>query len=383
MMGWRVALIYNLKYNVTVGPDAPPDALAEYDSVETVQALQNALLVGGHEVIPLEGDETLLDTVRRAAPEICFNFAEGLRGDARESQVPALLEMLDIPYTGSKVLTHAISLDKAATKHIWRDVGLPTAPFQAFHRGDEPLDGRLEFPLFVKPVREGSGMGINGHSVVYDEAGLRRQARWVIETYRQPALVERYLSGREFTVGLIGNTLAPEAQRWNNLYHARGFHLFPVLEIDAHVGAGRGLYNAAAKSYVPGQEGAPLYLCPADIPAALEVEMKELALAAFEAIGGLDVGRVDFRLGDDGRPYLIEINTLPGMNPVVSDLCIMAQAEGMPYTDLINEILALAVDRYVREGRMAIRQASGGNGRIHAFHNVAAPAWTTAIVGGE
>ena len=350
----RVGLIYNLKYHVPVEPDAPPDALAEYDSIETVQALEDALLAGGHQVICLEANETLPDTVRQAAPDICFNIVEGLRGDARESQVPALLEMLGIPYTGSKVLAHALSLDKAMTKRIWRDADLPMAPFQVFRRGYEPLDRQLAFPLFVKPVHEGTGMGINGHSVVHDEAELREQTRWVIQTYHQPALVEGYLPGREFTVGLIGNTLSPGERQWNGpstssgqrLYDERGLHLFPVLEIDAHVGAGQGLYNATAKSYVPGEDGAPLYLCPADIPAILESEMKQLAVAAFEAIGALDLGRVDFRLGDDGRPYLLEINTLPGLNPTVSDLCIMAKAEGMHYTDLINEILYLAVDRY-------------------------------------
>jgi D-alanine-D-alanine ligase len=379
MNGWRVALIYNLKYHVPVGVDAPPDALAEYDSIETVQALEDALLAGGHQVIPLEADQTLLDTVRQAAPDICFNIAEGLRGDARESQVPALLEMLGIPYTGSKVLAHALSLDKAAAKRIWRDVGLPTAPFQVFHQADDSLDRQLAFPLFVKPVREGTGMGINGHSVVYGETQLRQQVRWVIQAYRQPALVEGYLPGRELTVGLIGNALSPGKERWNGpsialrwgpgqgsghrLYDESGFHLFPVLEIDANVGAGQGLYNAASKSFTPGEEGAPLYLCPADIPATLEAEVKQLAVAAFEAIGALDLSRVDFRLGSDGQPYLLEINTLPGLNPTVSDLCIMARAEGMHYTDLINEILYLAADRYAQE--------SGERGRAYIFQDPA------------
>jgi D-alanine-D-alanine ligase len=356
--GLRVGLVYNLKYHVLMSPGAPADALAEYDSVETVQALQGALQAAGHQVIHLEADETLVDTVRRAMPDICFNIAEGLRGDARESQVPALLEMLGIPYTGSKVLTHALSLDKAMAKHIWRDAGLPTVSFQAFQRGDESLDRSLAFPLFVKPVREGSGMGINGRSVVYSETGLQEQVRWVIETYRQPALVEGYLPGREFTVGLIGNSLLPCERRWNDLYDESGFHLFPVLEIDSNVGAGQGVYNTAAKSFVPGEEGAPLYLCPADIPTALEVEVKRLAVAAFEAIGGLDLGRVDFRLGGDGCPYLLEINTLPGLNPVVSDLCIMARAGGLSYEGLINEILHLALDRYAQE-----RNAAGARDR--------------------
>ncbi|MGD2177238.1 MAG: hypothetical protein PVG71_05385 [Anaerolineae bacterium] len=347
--GLRVALIYNLKCNVGVGLDAPSDALAEYDSIETIQALEDALFAGGHEVVCLEGDETLLDSVRETRPDICFNIAEGLRGDARESQVPALLEMLGIPYTGSKVLAHAVSLDKAIAKRVFRDVELPTAPFQVFRRDDEVLDARLSFPLFVKPVHEGTGMGVNDHSVVYSASRLRQQVRWVIQTYRQPALVESYLPGREFTVGLIGNTLVPDEERRGVLYDERGFHPFPVLEIDADVGAGQGLYDAVAKSCNPGENGAPLYVCPADIPTALEIELKRLAVAAFEAIGALDLGRVDFRLGDDGRPYLMEINTLPGLNPVASDLCIMARAEGMHYTDLINEILRLAVDRHGRE----------------------------------
>jgi D-alanine-D-alanine ligase len=375
MSDWRVALIYNSKHNVQVDPDAPPDALAEYDSIETIQALQDALLAGGNQVIPLEADETLLDTIRQIDPDICFNIAEGLRGDARESQVPALLEMLGIPYAGSKVLAHALSLDKAAAKHVWHDLGLPTAPFQVFRRGDEPLDGQLTFPLFVKPVREGTGMGINGHSVVHSETELQEQVRWVVQTYRQPALVEGYLPGREFTVGLIGNALAPGEYRWNGLYDERGFHLFPILEIDTTVGAVQGLYNTEAKSYYPGEERAPRYLCPADISSALEAELKRLAVAAFEAIGALDMSRVDFRLGADGLPYLLEINTLPGLNPMVSDLCIMARTEEMHYTDLINEILNLAAERYAQESK--------GIWHIRAFQNSALRAWVAVPVGGE
>jgi D-alanine-D-alanine ligase len=346
--GWRVAFLYNLKHHALVGPDAPPDALAEYDSVETVQAIEEALLAGGHQVIPLEADETLLDTIRQAVPDICFNFAEGLRGDARESQVPALLEMLGIPYTGSGVLGHALSLDKGLAKRMWRDHGLPTAPFQVFQRGDEPLDPALAFPLFIKPAREGSGMGINGHSTVHDEVALREQVRWILQTYRQPALVEMFLPGREFTVGLIGNTPLPGKRRRNGLVRRdeRGFRVFPVLEIDTWQGAGHGVYNVAAKSYYPGEAGAPAFFCPADIPVTLETDLKELAVAAFEAIGARDLARVDLRLGADGQPYLLEINTLPGLKPAYSDMCLVAEAAGMSYTDLINGILNLAAERY-------------------------------------
>jgi D-alanine-D-alanine ligase-like ATP-grasp enzyme len=153
---------------------------------------------------------------------------------------------------------------------------------------------------------------------------------------------------------------------WNGLYDEQGFHIFPVLEIDAHVGVGEGLYNSAAKAFVPGEVGAPLYLCPADIPQSLENELRWLAVAAFTALDGLDVGRVDFRLDGDGRPHIIEINTLPGINPVVSDLCIMAHAGGMLYVQLVNEILNLALDRYARERERLGERVTPGNGRAFA-----------------
>jgi D-alanine-D-alanine ligase len=356
----RVALVYNLKRSFSLRLDGPADALAEYDSLETIEALEGALQAGGHQVIRLEADGAFLDAVRLVDPDICFNIAEGLHGDSRESHVPAVLEMLGIPYTGSKVLTHAVGLDKAVTKRVWRDVGLPTAPFQVMGHWGEELVSQLTCPLFVKPIREGTGMGIDAGSIVYDEAALRERVRWVVEKYRQPALVEGYLSGREFTVGMIGNRLQPGERPSNGLYDERGYHVFPVLEIDANVGAGQGLYNAASKSFDPGEEGAPLYLCPADIPAELEAELKSLAVDAAGAVGALDLNRVDFRLGDDGRPYLLEINTLPGLNPIVSDICIMAQAEGLPYVDLINQILWLAVERYVKAG--------AANGRSSVFN---------------
>ena len=339
----RVALLYNLKSHVPVSSDAPDDALAEYDSEETVEGLKTALESGGQEVIPLEGDESLLDSIRQVRPDICFNICEGLRGDSRESHVPALLEMLGIPYTASKVLAHAISLDKVATKRIWRDSGLPTAPFQAFYRGDEPLDSSLSFPLFVKPSREGTGMGINERSVVRDEDALRKQVQWVIRTYRQPALVEAYLPGREFTVGLFGNTLAPGEKPLSDLYDSNGFHILPVMEIDvSHLSHQDKLYTGYIKSELP---LGPKYLCPAPINDSLARQLQELAVKAFEAIGGLDVSRVDFRMGAEGQPYLLEINTLPGMNPTYSDIVLAARGENLAYNTLILEILRLAARR--------------------------------------
>ena len=344
--GLRIAVLANLRSSIKVAADAPPDALADFDSEETVQGVLDALRAYGHRPFFLEADETFLDTIRMQRLDFCFNIAEGLRGDSRESHIPALLEMLGIPYTGSKVLTHALSLDKAVTKQIWRDNHLPTGTFQCFRHGGITPDDDLTFPLFVKPVHEGTGMGINARSIVHNEVELHAQVRWVIETYHQPALVETYLPGREFTVGLVGNTLLPGASARSDFYDAHGFHVFPVLEIDSHKGAVAGLYNAEAKAYALDDEAAPGYLCPADIPMELAEQLQHLAKRAFEVLGGLDVARVDFRMGMDGQPYLMEINTLPGLNPVVSDMTIAARAEGIAYARMISEILDSARVRY-------------------------------------
>ncbi len=340
----RVALLYNLKANVARDADAPHDALAEYDTEETAQGLVGALREAGHTVIPLEADGTLPDRVRETAPDLCFNIAEGLRGESRESHVPALLEMLGIPYTASGILANALSLDKAMCKLVWRAHGLPTTPFQVFRRGDEVVQEDLVYPLFVKPAREGSGMGINRGSVAHDEGELRERANWIVCTYRQPALAEPFLPGREFTVGLIGNERTVCSLPRSPLYDEAGFHVFPVLEIDVSpIAESEGIYSSEIKSDRPLD---PRYLCPAPIDDDLSGELQDLAVRAFTAIGCLDVGRVDFRLDAQCRPQLLEINTLPGLNPHYSDIVMAARGEGMSYRTLVSEILALAAARY-------------------------------------
>jgi len=340
----RVALLFNSKHSIEHPADAPVDALAEYDSEETTQVLARALRSAGHTVFPLEADVTLLDTVRAVSPDICFNIAEGLRGESRESQVPALLEMLGIPYAASGILANAISLDKAVCKHIWRATGLPTAPFQLFRIGDEPLNDDLAFPLFVKPVGEGTGMGISQESVVQDEAELRERANWIICAYRQPALAETFLPGREFTVGLIGNERSVCTVPASPLYDERGFHVFPVLEIDVSpIENAQGIYSSHIKSERPMD---PDYLCPAPIDDILALELQDLAVRAFTAIGAVDVARVDLRLDEFGNPHLLEINTLPGLNPTYSDIVMAARGEGIPYEALVNEVLSLAIARH-------------------------------------
>jgi D-alanine-D-alanine ligase len=223
---------------------------------------------------------------------------------------------------------------------------LPTPKFQEFKTSRNPIRTDFIYPLLVKPVGEGTGMGIDEGSIVFSEKDLRKRIEWVLRTYRQPALVEEFLPGREFTVGYIGNPGKRNNRRRPDLYDADGYHFFPVLELDSSRSVSPGVYGNAAKSLDIGENGAPDYICPAPISKALARRMKDLARQAAEAIGAADVSRVDIRLGSDGEPYLLEINTLPGLNPAVSDLCIMAAAEGMQYDVLIQEILYLGAERF-------------------------------------
>ena len=343
---WHIAITVNLKDVVEWGQDAPPDAGAEFDRHDTVVAIAQALANDGHVVNVCLADHTLPQTLLQLRPDFVFNIAEGIGGDAREAQVPALCELLSIPYTASRVLANAISLDKTQTKRIWQSFGLPTPRFQEFFTSEQILDDRLRFPLFVKPAREGTGMGMGENSIVYNEAELREQIAWVLATYRQPALVEEFLAGREFTVGFIGNPGLSLNRRRPELYNEDGYHFFPVLEIDASRSVTPTVYGHEAKSLELDEVGAPGYLCPADIPLSLRLRLMDLTQQAAAALNTCDVSRVDFRLDQNGQPYLLELNTLPGLNPSVSDLCIMAKAEGIDYDTLITEILYLAAERF-------------------------------------
>lgn len=343
---WRVAVIANLKGHTPLTVDAPADAGAEFDRQETIQAIQDAIESDGHSTVFLQADTNLPVALRDYCPDICFNISEGAGGDAREAQVPALLEMLHIPYTASRVLANALALDKTMTKRVWREFGLPSASFQEFATGDEPLHRSLRFPMFVKPAREGTGMGMDSDSIVHNPEELIRRVKWVIEEYKQPALVEEYLPGREFTIGVLGRADAAYYSPKPELYEKDGFHRFPVLEVETSKSITPGVYGIAAKKLEYGMNGIPEFLCPADIPAILARQMQNLAIRAHKAIGALDVSRVDIRLDVNEKPRLLEINSLPGLTPDFSDLCVVAKASGLTYTDLILEILYLGASRF-------------------------------------
>ncbi len=350
MKKFNVALLANLKKNAPKFEGMAADQWADLDSEKTANALVEAIRAGGHTCEFLEGNISLFETLPVYKPDICFNICEGHFGDARESHVPSILEMLRIPYTGSKVLTLALALDKPMTKRVIAFHDLPTPEFQNFERLDEPLSPDMSFPLFVKPSREGTGMGVSKDSIVHNDAEMREQIAIIINKYKQPALVERYIEGREVTVGFVGNLVGPVAQRLpDNEDSPRiqaGLHFLPPMEVDlTPYSDSDTVYSNRLKVDLADQLN---YLCPAPISEELKQDLNWYAAAVFRVTGALDVSRVDFRLDvhNNYKPYILEINPLPGLSPIISDLVIEAAGEGIGHTELVNMILDTALKRY-------------------------------------
>ena len=350
MKHYKVALLANLKKNAPHFDGMASDQWDDLDSEKTINSLVEAIRSGGSTCEFLEGDITLFDTLRSFKPDICFNICEGHFGDAREAHVPSILEMMRIPYTGSKVLTLALALDKPMTKRVITYHNLPTPDFQTFERINEPLSPDMKFPLFVKPSREGTGMGVSRQSIVHNEEEMREQIELLFKKYKQPVLAERYIEGREVTVGFVGNLVGPVAQRVPDNERARriqeGLHFFPPMEVDLSPFTDSDtVYSNRLKVDLADKLN---YLCPAPITDEQKEELNWLAAAVFRVIGALDVSRVDFRLDvhDNYKPYILEINPLPGLSPIISDLVIEAAGEGIGHTDLVNLILETALKRY-------------------------------------
>jgi D-alanine-D-alanine ligase len=346
MKKFTVALLYNLKASAPhAANDEPWDKWNELDSERTVAGIERALRAGGHEVIALEGDVTLPQKLERHQVDIAFNTCEGFRGGSREAQVPAILDALGIPYTGSGVMTLALALDKAMTKRVMAFYGLPVPAGQTFISGDERIDARLKYPLFIKPSREGSGMGVSAKSVVRDARELRDQVKHIIKAYEGPALAEEFIEGREFTLGMLGNLTADERFPRNGNWKAASLRVFPPLEVDLSPCPPEeaGLYTSVIKGKL---YEVPKYLCPAPISKTMRAKMERYAIGAFAALECFDFARVDFRIrADTNQPYILEINPLAGLQEGISDIVMQAEADGVNYIALINGILDAAAKR--------------------------------------
>ncbi|MBM3292500.1 ATP-grasp domain-containing protein [Candidatus Bathyarchaeota archaeon] len=335
-MVFSVGLTYNLKQKVSENLGLPVDFFAEFDDEETVDAIYSAIKKAGCEVTKIEADQNAYGKLLDLKPEIVFNIAEGLHGEGREAQIPAILEMLKIPYTGSGPVTLAISLNKSLTHQILCANGVAAPKFIVYNNVNEINDVQLPFPLVVKPIAEGSGKGIRSNSLVRDFQSLKNQVAWVTENYHQPAIVEEFIEGREFTVGLIGNKKP---------------FVLPIVEItfDKLPEGSNPLYAYEAKWIwdVP-EKPLDIFVCPAKIPKSLETEIKDTAVKAFQALKCRDVCRMDIRLDKNGKPNVLDLNPLPGMIPdpdAHSCLPEAAMTAGYSYDQLICTILWQAILR--------------------------------------
>jgi D-alanine-D-alanine ligase len=328
----RVALTYNLKKK---DPGKPADYFSECDSEETINSVVMALKTKGHSVETVDVEyPALFSYFRKNRVDMVFNIAEGKHGRFRESEVPAVLDYLNIPYTGSDTFSLALALNKTLTKKILKAENIPTPNFQLFVKGNEILDPDLKFPLIVKPNCEGSAKGINKTNVVNNQEDLLAKVRECINIYRQEVLVEEFIEGKELTVGILENGKT---------------RVLPILEIDFSncQKSGEYFYSWKMKEFQGNRELGlvPEFHCPARLDQEIAEKVKDVALRTHRAVGCLDISRTDIRLDKFNVPYVLEINPLPGLDPNESNFPIMAYAAGMKYEDLIEAILLSASER--------------------------------------
>jgi D-alanine-D-alanine ligase len=348
----KIGITYDLKADHPTLIGEPDDFQEEFDSPVTIEAIASVLSDLGHEVIKLGDGRELLQRLLADPPDFVFNIAEGQGiSRSREARVPAVLEMLGIPYTGSDALTMAVTLDKACAKRLVRSAGVatpksaiiqpakppagpikvdgatlhlePTGTTPAF--GLEPLD--ISFPVIIKPAWEGSSKGIRSTSLVEKFNDLPKALRALQQDHRQPVLVEEYIQGDELTVGVIGND-PPQ--------------IIGIMRVLPQQPTDRFVYSLEVKRDYLRQVH---YECPPRLPPAQTAAIEQATLKAYAVLGCRDVARVDFRLRD-GVPYFLEVNPLPGLNPESSDLVILSKLCGWTHAQLIEAIFHAAKDRH-------------------------------------
>ncbi|HEX6995299.1 MAG TPA: D-alanine--D-alanine ligase [Gammaproteobacteria bacterium] len=321
-----IGLTYDLKDDYLERGFTEAD-VAEFDSIETIDAIAGALAALGHECVRIGHVRALAERlVAGERWDLVFNIAEGVEGFGRESQVPALLDAYGVPYTFSDPLVCALTLHKAMAKHVARGCGVPTPDFALVSSPEEAAAVALEPPLFVKPVAEGTSKGITAASLVRSKAELVSTCAALLREHRQPVLVERFLPGREFTVGILGT--------------GTGARALATLEVRLRAGADEGVYSYRNKAHW--RELVEYRLLETG---ALRADVEQVALAAWRCLGCRDAGRVDVRLDEHGAPQMLEINPLAGLTPGHSDLPIMAELAGIDYRSLIGAIVECARER--------------------------------------
>ncbi len=328
----KIGLSYDIKQTASQAAGLPEDAFEEYDSIETIDALAAAIGSEGHEVIRLGGGAAFLRNVLEGRPDLVFNIAEGLGNyRSREAQVPSVLEMLGIPYSGSDPLTLAVCLEKPLTKQVVTDAGVATPAWRMVNSIDElhSIDWKaFPFPAFAKPAHEGSSKGIKNASRIDTPKQLHELISAQMALYQQPMLVEEYIVGEEVTVGMLGNDPT---------------RLTGIMRVVPRQKTSDFVYSLEVKR---NWRELVQYECPAKLDAAVLARIESSCLTAWKALGIRDLARMDFRVSRDGTPYFLEVNPLPGLNPQSGDYIIMGQAMGWSYKSLITAVLAATFRRY-------------------------------------
>jgi D-alanine-D-alanine ligase len=328
----HIGLTYDLRSEY-LAEGYSEEETAEFDQLGTIDAIDGALLELGHETDRIGHARNLVARLSRGDRwDLVFNICEGLRGRGREAQVPAILEVYDIPYTFADAAILCVCLDKALTKTVVRAAGLPTPDWLVVYDAADAGRCDLQYPLIAKPLAEGTGKGIDAASKTTDSTELRQACRRLLARYKQPVLVERFLPGREFTVGLVGTDDRAEA--------------VGTLEIVLQAGAEANVYSYLNKEHCENLVAFPLVRAADDGQVA---QAETIALAAWRAIGGRDAGRIDLRCDEGGTPQIMEINPLAGLHPTHSDLPMLWTALGREYVELIERIVESAKVRIARD----------------------------------
>jgi len=323
-----VGLTYDLKTDYEFKEGDPVDANAEFDHPATIDIIAKAIESCGFKVERIGNASSLLEKIDSLAADIVFNISEGISGRNRESQVPILLEMAGIPFVGADALTLSLALDKIMAKKIFIAEKIPTPKFFEIKTSDELMNvDHCKFPLIVKPRFEGSSKGLSEDSRVKTKEELKKQIEYILNTYKQPALIEEFISGQEFTVAVVGNE-PPE--------------VMPVVQIKID---GRLKLNDKFYTFARITSERLEYICPAHINQDLKKKLTDLALKTYRAVECQDFGRIDFRVDNTGAPYVLEINPLPSLS-TEDVFMVIAKTIGISYEEMIGKILNSALKRH-------------------------------------
>lgn len=333
-----IAFLYNIRHQYPNPNDPRTHLETDNDDPETIKAMIANFEKCGYTVIPIEADLDVYHKLEKNKKKIdlAFNYSVGIDKLRRELQVPLLLEILKIPYTGQTPFVQSLAYNKAKIKDILMAHNIPTLPYQLFKSGEEKLLPNLSFPLIVKPNGEGSSAGITNKSVVKDLLSLKRQIKNLMEIFKQPVLVEPFLTGREFSVPLIGNPPL----------------ILPIIESDHSVLPKnyQPLDSLEVKWYFEDQSKKPYFHCPAKIEKKLEEKIINIVTGAFQYLGFRDLCRIDIRCDKSDQPYFLDINHPPGLIPPevsqTSYFPLSARAAGIDYPKLIKTIIETALNRY-------------------------------------